>query len=237
MGTLDDLLRLQEHDTKIDQLRHRRATLPEREALQQLTAELGRHDAATAEVQTQRDQLAREQKRIEDEVASIEQKAAEVNSTLYSGSVTSPRELQAFQDDLRSLERRQHHLEDQVIELMEQIEPLDATLAERADQRADLEKRQAELQAALLEGEAEVDGELSRAEAERAEMAAGLPPEAVARYETLRVDLGGIAIAPLVGSSCGGCHLTLSAVELDRIRHEPPDALIQCEECGRLLVR
>ena len=44
-------------------------------------------------------------------------------------------------------------------------------------------------------------------------------------------------MARLVGTNCGGCHLTLSAVELDRIRHQPGDAVVLCEECGRLLVR
>ena len=44
-------------------------------------------------------------------------------------------------------------------------------------------------------------------------------------------------MARLVGTNCGGCHLTLSAVELDRIRHAPPDEMVFCGECGRLLVR
>ena len=34
-----------------------------------------------------------------------------------------------------------------------------------------------------------------------------------------------------------GCHLALSAMELDRIRHAPPDVVCHCEECGRILVR
>ncbi len=67
-------------------------------------------------------------------------------------------------------------------------------------------------------------------------MAAGIDAELLARYEQLRHELGGIAVARLVGTNCGGCHLTLSAVELDRIRHEPGDAVVLCEECGRLLV-
>jgi predicted nucleic acid-binding Zn-ribbon protein len=237
MGILDALLELQEQDIVIEQLRHRRATLPERAALEKVAAEMAAHDATTAEVQSSRERVAREQKRIEDEVASIEAKAAEVDQKLYSGTVTSPRELQGFQDDLRSLKRRQRQLEDQVIELMEEAEPLDASLAERTGERARLEEQRSTIQAALLEGEQQVDGELTAVEARRTEMATGLPSEAVSRYERLRDDLQGIAIARLVGSSCGGCHLTLSAVELDRIRHEPPDALIQCEECGRLLVR
>ena len=49
--------------------------------------------------------------------------------------------------------------------------------------------------------------------------------------------LGGVGAARLVGPSCTGCHLTLPAQELDRIRREPPDALVFCDQCGRILVR
>jgi uncharacterized protein len=73
--------------------------------------------------------------------------------------------------------------------------------------------------------------------AERADIAAAVDAELLERYEGLRHDLGGIAVARLVGTNCGGCHLTLSAVELDRIRHQPDDVVVLCEECGRLLVR
>jgi hypothetical protein len=56
-------------------------------------------------------------------------------------------------------------------------------------------------------------------------------------YERLRQRLGGVAVALLVGSSCGGCHLTLAAGEIDAIRRLPPDALVTCAQCGRILVR
>ena len=51
----------------------------------------------------------------------------------------------------------------------------------------------------------------------------------------LRFD--GVAVARLVGSHCDGCHLTLPAMELDRIRHLPEGELVTCEQCGRILVR
>ncbi|MDZ7733961.1 MAG: C4-type zinc ribbon domain-containing protein [Acidimicrobiia bacterium] len=65
----------------------------------------------------------------------------------------------------------------------------------------------------------------------------GVSPAHLEEYEKLRRQLGGIGVAPLEGGTCGGCNLTLSAVERDRIKSEPPDAVIHCEECGRLLVR
>src|ERR671932_37908 len=67
--------------------------------------------------------------------------------------------------------------------------------------------------------------------------ASGLPPELSRLYEQLRTKLGGIGAARLVNARCSGCHLPLPATELDRIRREPPDALIRCDQCGRVLVR
>jgi uncharacterized protein len=237
MGVFHELLELQEHDTAAGQLRHRRATLPERAELAELGADLTTHDQGTAELEAERTRLRREQSRVEDEVSTIETKAAEVDKTMYSGTVTSPRELQAFQGDLQSLRRRQRQLEDQVIALMEQIEPLDQRLDEREAERRRLAERQAAVRSALLEQEREVDAELQAVLGRREEVASSIEPDLLSRYDELRTQLGGIAVAPLVGTSCGGCHLTLSAVELDRIRNQPPDALVFCEECGRLLVR
>ena len=55
-------------------------------------------------------------------------------------------------------------------------------------------------------------------------------------YERQRARLEGVAVARLVGGRCDGCHLTLPAVELDRIRHESAGTLEYCEQCGRILV-
>jgi predicted nucleic acid-binding Zn-ribbon protein len=236
MASLDQLLVLQEHDTAADQLEHRRATLPERTQLEELRRELGSIDTEQATAQADRDEVARTQKRLEDEVALVEEKVASVHQTLYGGSVTSPRELQALQDDEASLKRHQSAVEDKVIEQMELAVPLDERLSALADRRVAVDAEVTRVAAALLESEAGIDIELDAVTAERAAVAATVDPDLLARYEQLRHELGGIAVARLVGTNCGGCHLTLSAVELDRIRHEPGDAIVLCEECGRLLV-
>lgn len=237
MTVFEQLLQVQEHDTHLDQLRHRRAALPEQVALDEQRRRIADHDAATATVQEQRDAVGRDQKRIEDEVGLVQAKAAEVDKTLYSGTVTSPRELQGFQDDLQSLRRRQRHLEDDVLAFMEQIEPLDAALESRAAARAELEKEADALAVLLTEAQQHFDTEIVEIEQQRSAALESVSPDLLERYEKLRKQHDGIAIAPLVGNSCGGCHLTLSAMEVDRIKHQPPDALIFCEECGRLLVR
>ena len=160
MASLDQLLVLQEHDTAIDQLHHRRATLPERAELEGLRRELGTIESELATTQADRDEVARSQKRLEDEVATVEEKVASVHQTLYGGSVTSPRELQALQEDEASLKRHQSAVEDKVIEQMELAVPLDERLAALADRRTHLDAEVDRVAAAMGDAEAAIDLEL-----------------------------------------------------------------------------
>jgi predicted nucleic acid-binding Zn-ribbon protein len=237
MGALADLLDVQALDITSDQLTHRRAHLPERAELAATEQALVALDKARETLQTERDQLAREQKRYEDEAASIEAKAAHENTTLYSGKVTAAKELQAIQDEIASLHRRQTDLEDHVLELMEQIEPLDAELAAHAVEQERLDGLAISLTAAIAEAESEIDAELETVADSRAKAAVDIPADLMEEYERLRRAFGGIGVARLVGNRCDGCHLTLPSMEVDRIRHAPPDTPEHCSECDRILVR
>jgi len=236
-AALDALLEVQSLDTIADQLQHRRAHMPERAELADRHAKLSDLEARAAEVQRERDAIAASEKRLEDEIAMVTEKAKQEDRRLYSGSVTVPRELTALQEEIASLQRRQRQLEDQELELMEQAEPLDAKLAELATSRDALDADAVSLSAAIAEAEAEIDGELADVVAKRAAAVDSIPSELLKEYQALRGALGGIGVARLTGNRCEGCHLTLSAVDVDRIRHEPDDALVHCTECSRLLVR
>jgi predicted nucleic acid-binding Zn-ribbon protein len=237
MSRWDSLLSVQEHDTHADQLAHRRRSLPARGELDSAMAALSILEQRVLEVQANRHELGRAQQRLEDDIASLNDRAAQHDKTLYGGSITYPRELQALQEEIGSLKRRISHLEDQELELMEEIEPLDAELAQMDAQRVALDERSVALRAQIAEEEVAIDDELAAVVAERAGLAADVEPELLTEYEELRPQSGGIAIARLVGSSCGGCHLALSAMEIDRIKRLPPDEPVHCEECGRLLAR
>jgi len=234
----EQLLIVQENDTAADQLRHRRAALPARAEAAELEKAIAAFDAQVVEIDTRLGELDRSQKRLEDEVSLVEEKIAHENKALYSGSVTAPRELQALQDEIEALTRRQRSLEDDELDIMEAREPVDAMKVEQLERRDVAAARLAEVSEVLAAAEAEVDAELAAVLAARDAAAATIHDEALLReYERSRAQLGGVAIARLVGATCGGCHLMLSAVELDTIRKLPADARVTCEECGRLLVR
>lgn len=234
---LAQLLALQQLDTRLDQLRHRLATHPAHQAVRQTEQELTQARSELASAEHIRDELLREQRRWDDEVARVAARRVEIDRSLYGGSVTSPKELVAFQADAESLRRRQHDLEDRELEVMEQVETASATVEARSATVAGLESRLEDQRQELTAATAEIEVEVDHVSSSRAEAAEPLPGELLQRYEALRSQLGGVAVARLNGSSCDGCHLSLSAVEVDRIRKLPPDAVVLCEECGRILVR
>jgi predicted nucleic acid-binding Zn-ribbon protein len=180
--------------------------------------------------------LQRSQKRIEDDVATVQAKSEGENKKLYSGTVTSPRELQAMQEEIDALTRRQHDLEDEVIVLMETAEPLTEEIDRLEAQRGAAETDAARLAALIVEAEGVIDGELAAVLADRDGIAAGVPDDLLATYEKLRVHLDGIGVARLDGVQCTGCHLSLPATEVAAVRKATPGAVVYHEECGRILV-
>jgi len=237
VDALHALLAVQEHDTQADQLRHRRAHLPERARLDTVTAELATIETDGASVTAERDELARRQAELESELSEIERRIAELDRRMRSGTVTAARDLQAMAAQLESMRRRRSDLEDAELEVLDALDPLEKRVAELQDHWGVLDREATDLRTEIRAQEEVIDVQLREVlEARRAE-AAPVPPELMATYERLRQRLGGVGAAPLVGASCGGCHLTMSAADLDRIRRLPPDAIATCEQCGRILVR
>ncbi|HEY3142893.1 MAG TPA: C4-type zinc ribbon domain-containing protein [Acidimicrobiales bacterium] len=237
MSRWEPLLAVQELDTHLDQLAHRLRMLPARATLATLEDKIAGLDRQLVDVDGRHNLLDREQRRLEDEIASLRARAGQADKQLYSGATNNPRELQALQDDIASIQRRISSLEDEELDVMEALEPVDAERVGLVGQRDVLDDQAKTLRAEVAEAEAEIEAEVATVRSNRDAIASDVDDGLWSEYDSLRSRLGGIAIARLVGSTCQGCHLQLSAVEVDRIRRLSPDDLVHCEECGRLLVR
>ena len=230
-SAFDTLLAIQAHDTRLDQIRHQLAGLAERAARDTASDAVASIDGEIAGVTS-----ARRQKRLDDEIETIAAKRAHEEETLYGGSVTNARALQDLQEEIESLKRRISDLEDQDLEIMEQIEPLDARLAELAVSRDEAVGVLEGCEVALTAAEAELAVALESEQAQRDDLTPGVDSTLLSEYESLRAARGGVGVARLSGTQCGGCHLALSAVEVSRIRKLADGEVTHCEECGRLLV-
>ena len=234
---LEQLLVVQEHDSAIDHLRHRRATLPERAALIRAEAVIREHEAPIAEVRGRHDVVSRDVKRLEDEASSAAAKVKEVEDAMYSGSITSPRELQAMQSEVEQLRRHQRALEDRELELMESQETIDGELGELAGRVGAAEDEARAARAAVAEQESVIDAEIETETQARAAAASGLSANLLAVYDGCRAAARGVGVARLVGNTCQGCRLTIPSTEVARIRKGGPDAdVAHCDNCGAILV-
>lgn len=235
MSELERLLVVQEHDLALDRLRHQRATLPARARLEAAHAAIAAGAPGLAEVRDRRDAVARDARRLDDEVSAVRAKAAEANRTLYSGSVTAVKELQALQAEVDQLGARQRELEDRELELMEANEGLDAEVGVLESAEAVHREAAAAALVELKAAEAEVDAEIAVEIAARADAAAGITGSLLATYEQIRARAHGVGVARLVGGTCQGCRLSIPATEVDRIsRGVPGDS--RCDNCGAILV-
>ena len=234
---LQTLLEVQALDTRADQLARRRATLAARAELDAVTSSLRACTVELEAVSGRASELERVQKRAEDEIATLEDKAGATQRQLYGGSVTSPRELQALQEEAASLRRRIGSREDDVLAVMEELEPVAADRARLEAAREDAAARAAGLQADITRSEAAIDAELAEVAAARDGLVSRVPAPLLAQYERIRARTGGIGIARLEGNRCTGCHLELPNREVDEVRRAAPDAVVLHDECGRILVR
>lgn len=236
LDELEALLLVQEHDTARDRLRHRRAALPERAELAARSGHLRTLDAQAREIRGRRDVVLADEKRLDDEARSLGARADEGDAKLYSGTVSSPRELQAMQADVEMLRRQRSDLEDQELEVMEARELLDAQIevveTDAAVARADTER----LQGAIGEAEAEIDEEFAKEDTARSQQAAAVPDSLLADYERRRAQNKGAGAARLVATSCTACHLSIPSTEAERIRRDAGAVVAYCDNCGAILV-
>ncbi|MDQ1368527.1 MAG: uncharacterized protein QOF20_880 [Acidimicrobiaceae bacterium] len=235
-ANLEALLRVQALDTDLDRCRVRHASLPERAELAAIDSQLVALEQRLAAAQAERDVVADRQASLDHNLAVVESRAADIKKRLYGGTVSATRELQAMAAEVDSLTDRASELESRVLEAMDEREPLDASVDNIVGEKSSLLAARATVGERLAVREAEVAAETDALNSARAQAAANVPEELVVAYDRLRLRLGGVGIARLVGSRCDGCHLTLAATEIDHLRHQPSGTLNYCEQCGRILV-
>jgi len=230
------LLDLQALDSKLDQLTHRRRTLPqlaEHASLENRARQL--RDLLVAATTAQSD-LAREQRKAEADVDQVRTRADRDRKLLDSGSVGA-KELSNLQSELESLAKRQSDLEDIVLEVMERVEIADNRTAELTKQREAAEADLARVTITLADEQASVDKDLAFATSQRALLAAQLPADLLALYQKLRAQYGGIGAAAIKQRRCEGCRLELDISEVNEIRSAAPDTVLRHDSCRRILVR
>jgi predicted nucleic acid-binding Zn-ribbon protein len=229
-------VQVQALDTRLDQLAHTRATLPERNQVTDLEAEVAALGRELALARTAAQDVQAELAKAEADVQLVRDRAARDRARLDAGTGTA-KDLQALQHELTSLARRQSELEDLEIEVMERAEGLEKRVADLEARRRAVDVQLDEVRAALDEASVKLDEEAEQTRSSRRSLEPDVGADLLALYDKIRASSGGIGAAELRQRRCGGCQLELNNVDLGRIRAAPADEVLRCEECRRILVR
>ena len=230
------LLDLQAHDAALARLEHRRRTLPELAVIADADTRLAALRADVVRAETEVGDLDRELRRLEDDVDQVRRRAGRDQQRMLSGAVPA-KELESLQHEVETLTRRQSDLEDTELEVMERREDAEARAREV---RAEVEKvtaTRSEAEQAKDKAFAEIEAEAAADTEARAALADGLPADLMVLYEKVRAASGGVGAAMLRQRRCEGCRLELMGAELRAAQAAPPDEVLRCENCRRILVR
>jgi predicted nucleic acid-binding Zn-ribbon protein len=229
------MLELAKVDAELSRTAHRRRTLPELTEITEAEKKLRALRDVLVAAQTSVSDLDREIARQEREIESVRAREDRDRNLLTSGAV-SAKQMTDVEHELQTLQRRQSALEDDLLELMERREALDLD-----GKRTGAEVDRAELALADAvqrrdEAFLDLDTTTARRDGDRAGLVPRLPADLLALYERVRAQRG-IGAALLRARRCGACQLDIDRNAMAEIKSAPEDAVIQCENCGAILVR
>lgn len=228
------LLDLAALDTALAQLAHRRRTLPELAEIEEAGRTAAGLDNERVRAQVAVDDLDRDIARLERDVEQVRARQDRDRKRLDAGGAV--REIEGLQHELATLTRRQTELEDAELELMEQRETAQRELDDVTARAAAARERREAAERRRDETYAELDAEREFKEAGRRPLVADLPADLVGLYDKVRADTG-LGAALVRAGRCGGCRIELYGADLARVKAAPPDDVVRCEECRRIMVR
>jgi len=228
MGVAKQLYQLQEVDLE---------TESNERGLSQIASQLGESQAVVRtrnqlELEQQRlEELRRKQRSAEWEIEDIVTKLTAAEETLFSGRIKNPKELTNLQHEVDALKARRDQLEDKALEIMDQVERSETSVARITNQLETLEAEWHRQQQQLSDELERLKAILSDLGHKRQLLSDEIDPQAIEFYQELRKEKG-TAVARVEQGICRGCRISLPTTELQQARS---GNLVQCSSCGRIL--
>ena len=227
---LEKLIELQQTDTNIRKLKQGIETAELRRA--NIEQEFERHASSIREVQGRRDTAAAGRADLERQIAENKTYLERADRNLKNSQ--NQKEYETAMRETDVLQKQISALETQVLERMGEIEEVEGTLTERADEinshESDRAKALKEFDKQLAADRAELDRELHS----RHEVFTTLPAQMASVYNRLaQRSRDGIAVAEVIGGSCSACFMKLRPQM--QVELKTTDKIMTCENCTRIL--
>jgi len=223
------LYRLQQIDIQLDQnhtrIREIETTLSGNDELKQAKDSL-------ADIETKLESEMHALNKAEQAVTDQQFKIEQTESTLYSGKVRIPKELQDLQNEVAALKRHLLVLEDRLLDCMVSVESTTETRDKASTFLEKINNQWIEQTKILVNQSSHLEDQVLRLESERKTAITPIPQDLMIIYEQIRKQRNGIAVAIVSSKSCSACGTTLYPALLQAAQSA---VLTRCPTCNRIL--
>ena len=175
------------------------------------------------------------QKDLEDSISSLSTRISTAEQKLYSGQVVNPRELQDLQEDIAQLGRQRDTHEIDVLEILEQSDPI-------RNQHDEIQKKLTIAESVWNTQQVKLDEDKllaletsKKLKTKREEIASLIPATELQLYEQVRSRHPlGKGVAKIKNNMCESCLVVLPASQIQSVRSNSSSA--RCTSCGLILL-
>ncbi|MDD3819363.1 MAG: hypothetical protein PHG41_05980 [Actinomycetota bacterium] len=179
-------------------------------------------------------ELESSRKKLEDTVGIQNEKIKTNESKLFSGTITSAKELENYQEEIKILKQKNSEMEDRILEIMIEMD-------DKAE-KVKLAREEKDRAAFNVKG---ISDEISEKievlknivkglEKRREDVSSRIPEDYLKRYREIKDRKGGIAVAVLKDNFCNVCNMEIPISAVEEI--EDVDKVYSCPLCGRMAV-
>jgi uncharacterized protein len=226
---LKSVIRLQDLDKRVAELTCEISSLPVH--ISEIEKRLESHQRKLEADRAALSANQKERKKTEADIQVQEQKISKLKGQMTEAKTNDV--YRAFQTEIEFCENEIHRLEDRILELMSESEPLEKNV-KIAEAALTEEKKQVEAEKQQARERTAADRmSLEELNAERKSIVATVSAPTYRQYEKVRKSRRGIAVAEAIDGRCSACHMAMRLQFFQDLRKG--DQVMHCESCGRIL--
>lgn len=227
---LQRLWKLAQIDNRITEIRLKAAALdPGRKIMAEIKLLEEEYAAASGLAHA----LSAEQKDIELQQRSLDDKYNRIEKELYSGKVTSSREVETLEKEKVAIKKQRNGMDDRLLELIDLVPPAQTKAKAVEAKLADAKTRLAARRKQAIEEKAALEADYAKMNAARPVAHKNVTPSLLTRYDNAKQRGNGIGMVDIAkNQTCKGCGTQLPMRTILLLKEEK---LVTCETCHRIL--
>lgn len=172
-------------------------------------------------------------KKMEDKVGLQSEKIKKNEQKLFSGTITSSKELVSLQEEIKTLKESNDKIENQMLELMIEIDELLEEISDTREKKEKLEILVDSLKSQINKQIKSLEEKVEGLSAKKDAVISNIPKDYLKKYEQLK-NKKGSAVGIFKDKICNGCNMQIPAYEAEKI--SDINKIYKCPLCGRMLV-